>query len=183
MKFTNPEEGWKFWLAYSGQSGFEVRKQYANKSKIDGKVTSCRFVCAKEGHRGKDKRSDQVKCPRAETRTDCEVRMGLVNDKETDGYKVYDLKLEHNHELHSPETFHLMVSQRKISELQAFEIETADDSGIGPKASHELACRQVGGPLNLGYTLRDHKTICEASGNARWHMVKREACSNIFEIK
>jgi zinc finger SWIM domain-containing protein 3 len=76
-----------------------------------------------------------------------------------------------------------MVSQRKISELQAFEIETADDSGIGPKASHELACRQVGGPLNLGYTLRDHKTICEASGNARWHMVKREACSTIFEIK
>jgi zinc finger SWIM domain-containing protein 3 len=50
-----------------------------------------------------------------------------------------------------------MVSQRKISDLQAFEIETADDAGIGPKAAHELACRQVGGPLNLSYTLRDHK--------------------------
>jgi hypothetical protein len=157
MKFRNPEEGWKFWLAYDGQSGFDVRKHYANKSKIDGKITSCRFVCANEGHRGKDKRSDQVKCQRAETRTDCEVRMGLAKDKEMDGYKVYDLKLEHNHDLHSPETFHLMVSQRKISELQAFEIEAADDSGIGPKASHELACRQVGGPLNLSYTLRDHK--------------------------
>ncbi|XP_039851806.1 uncharacterized protein LOC120710220 [Panicum virgatum] len=32
-----------------------------------------------------------------------------------------------------------------------------DDAGIGPKAAHELACRQVGGPLNLSYTLRDHK--------------------------
>jgi zinc finger SWIM domain-containing protein 3 len=41
--------------------------------------------------------------------------------------------------------------------LQAFEIETADDAGIGPKAAHELACRQVGGPLNLSYTLRNHK--------------------------
>jgi zinc finger SWIM domain-containing protein 3 len=50
-----------------------------------------------------------------------------------------------------------MASQRKISELQAFEIETADDAGIGPKAAHELASRQVGGPLNLSYTLRDHK--------------------------
>ena len=50
-----------------------------------------------------------------------------------------------------------MASQRKISELQAFEIETVDDSGIRPKAAHELASHQVGGPLNLSYTLRDHK--------------------------
>ena len=50
-----------------------------------------------------------------------------------------------------------MVSQRKITDLQAFEIEMADDAGIGPKAAHELASRQVGGPLNLSYTLRDHK--------------------------
>jgi hypothetical protein len=83
--------------------------------------------------------------------------MSLVKDKVTNGYEVYDLNLEHNHALHLPKTFHLMVSQRKISDLQAFEIETVVDSRIGPKASHELACRQVGGPLNLSYTLRDHK--------------------------
>ena len=39
MKFRNPEEAWKFWLAYGGQTGFEVRKRYSNKSKTDGKVT------------------------------------------------------------------------------------------------------------------------------------------------
>ena len=60
--------------------------------------------------------------------------------------------LEHNHALHLPETLHLLVSQRKISDLQAFEIETADDAGLGPKATHELASRQVGGPLNLSFT-------------------------------
>ncbi|WVZ69953.1 hypothetical protein U9M48_018666 [Paspalum notatum var. saurae] len=37
------------------------------------------------------------------------------------------------------------------------EIETADDLGIGPKAAHELASRQVGGPINLSYTICDHK--------------------------
>jgi zinc finger SWIM domain-containing protein 3 len=67
--------------------------------------------------------------------------------------------LEHNHLLHLPETRHLMASQRKISELQAFEIETADDSGIRPKAAHELASRQVGGPLNLSYTCRDLQSV------------------------
>jgi hypothetical protein len=47
--------------------------------------------------------------------------MGVVMDKEKENYKVLDLILEHIHILHSPETSHLMVSQRKISELQGFE--------------------------------------------------------------
>ena len=51
-----------------------------------------------------------------------------------------------------------MVSQRKISKLQGFQIETADDVGIGLKAAHELASIQVGGSLNLSYTLHDHKS-------------------------
>jgi zinc finger SWIM domain-containing protein 3 len=50
-----------------------------------------------------------------------------------------------------------MTSQRKILEVQAFEIEAADDSGIRPKAAYELASRQVGGRMNLNYTCRDHK--------------------------
>jgi hypothetical protein len=50
-----------------------------------------------------------------------------------------------------------MLSQRKISEVQAFEIEAADNSGIRPKVAHELASCQVGGPMNLSYTCRDYK--------------------------
>jgi hypothetical protein len=60
--------------------------------------------------------------------------MCLIKDKEMDEYKVYDLNLEHNNDLHLPETFDLSVSQRKFLDSQAFEIETTDDSGIGPKA-------------------------------------------------
>jgi hypothetical protein len=107
MKFRNPNEGQRFWLAYGGQKGFDVRK-----SKIDGNVTSCRFVCANQGHPGRYKRDDQVECHRAETRTDREVRIGLIKYKEADGYGVYDLNLEQNHDLHLPETLHLMASQR-----------------------------------------------------------------------
>ncbi|XP_066346684.1 protein FAR1-RELATED SEQUENCE 5-like isoform X4 [Miscanthus floridulus] len=152
MEFSTIDDAWMYWISYGGQNGFEVRKRYANKRKTDGKVRSCRFVCASEGHRKQDKRDHVTKCSRAETRTDCKVRMGLVMDREKENYKVSDLILEHNHSLHLPETSHLMVSQRKISELQGFEIETADDAGIGPKAAHELASLQVGGSLNLSYT-------------------------------
>ena len=157
MEFKNSDVAWAFWLSYGGQRGFEVRKRYTNKRPSDGKITSYRFVCANEGHRSLDKRDRLIKCPRAETRTDCQVQMNLVMDREKGILKVTQLVLEHNHALHLPETLHLMVSQRKISDLQAFEIETADDAGIQPKAAHELAARQVGGPLNLSYTLRDHK--------------------------
>jgi zinc finger SWIM domain-containing protein 3 len=83
--------------------------------------------------------------------------MGITIDREVGNYEVHDLDLGHNHVLQLPATCHLMPSQRKISSLQAFEIETTDDSGIVPKAAHEMASRQVGGTTNLGYTRRDHK--------------------------
>ncbi|KAJ1274956.1 hypothetical protein BS78_05G099000 [Paspalum vaginatum] len=88
--------------------------------------------------------------------------MTLTLDRGAENYEVTDVQLEHNHVLHLPQTRHLMASQRKISEVQAFEIETADDSGIRPKAAHELACRQVGGPLNLSYTCRDRKNYLQS---------------------
>jgi hypothetical protein len=57
----------------------------------------------------------------------------------------------------------LMVSQRKISEVQDFEIEIVDDTRIRPKAAHGLAGLQVGGGShNLSYTIR---TIYGANNN------------------
>jgi hypothetical protein len=134
-----------------------LRLWYINKRNSHGKARSCRYVCVKEGHRKEDKRDHLTKCPRAKTICDCQVRMSLVLDQEVGNYKVTDLVLEHNHILHTPETFHLMVSQRKNLKLHAFEIEVTDGSGIRPKGAHELASRQVGGSFNLTYTCRDHR--------------------------
>ena len=157
LRFRNPDEAWKFWVAYGGCTGFDVRKRYANVSSYDGKVTSARFVCSNEGHRRKGQTNNVTKCFRAETRTDCKARMSLMLNRGSDDYEVSDVVLEHNHLLHLPETRHLMATQRKISEIQAFEIEAADDSGIRPKDAHEMAARQVGGLFNLSYTCRDRK--------------------------
>jgi zinc finger SWIM domain-containing protein 3 len=49
--------------------------------------------------------------------------MGLIMDREKENYKVADLVLEHNHMLQLPQTSHLMVSQRKISELQGLSFD------------------------------------------------------------
>jgi hypothetical protein len=47
-------------------------------NKSDGTVTSCRYVCAKEGHRKKGQRQFIEKCFRAETRTNRDARMTLT---------------------------------------------------------------------------------------------------------
>lgn len=80
LRFINLDETWKFWVAYGGRTGFDVRKKYANVSSYDGKVTSCRFVCSNEGHRRKGLTNKVIKCFRAETRTDCKARISLVLD-------------------------------------------------------------------------------------------------------
>jgi hypothetical protein len=36
MKFSCVDEAWKFWVSYGGKIGFDVRKQYNNKSAVDG---------------------------------------------------------------------------------------------------------------------------------------------------
>ena len=79
MEFSTIDEAWMFWISYGGQKGFEVRKRYTNKIKSDGRVRSCRYVYANEGHIKEDKRDHLTKCPRAETRTDCQGSHGSYN--------------------------------------------------------------------------------------------------------
>jgi zinc finger SWIM domain-containing protein 3 len=74
MIFKSKEEAWLFWVAYGGRVGFEVRKRYTNVNKFDGTVTSCRYVCAKEGIRKKGERESIQKCFRAETRSHASVQ-------------------------------------------------------------------------------------------------------------
>ncbi|KAF7824042.1 protein FAR1-RELATED SEQUENCE 5-like [Senna tora] len=51
----------------------------------------------------------------------------------------------------------MLPSQRRISEVQAHEIELAADSGLQQRASYELLSREVGGRDNLGFTRLDLK--------------------------
>ena len=85
QKFRNLEDAWSFWVDYGGHAGFEVRKRYTNESKCDKRVTSCRYVCAKEGCRARDRRDHVTKNPRAETRTYCPLRMGITLEIEWQG--------------------------------------------------------------------------------------------------
>lgn len=51
MKFDSIDMTYHFWLAYGAPVDFGVRKFYVNKNKKCGFVSSCGFVCSKEGPR------------------------------------------------------------------------------------------------------------------------------------
>jgi NAD-dependent dihydropyrimidine dehydrogenase PreA subunit len=111
MEFQSLSSADSFWKYYGGRMGFSTRKKYENKCKQDGVVTSCRFVCAKQGLRGKDKRDHLTKNARAETKTNCKVCMTVKFDRASLTYKVNDLVVEHNQILQTPETAYLLSSQ------------------------------------------------------------------------
>ena len=79
MQFDTIDDAFKFWSDYGGKIGFGVRRSYRNVSKIDGQVTTVRFVCSKHGCRPQDKRNHLTKNPRAETRTNCLARVVQVS--------------------------------------------------------------------------------------------------------
>ena len=164
LRFKSADEAWQFWVAYGGHTGFDVRKRYTNVSTFDGKVTSCRFVCSNEGLPRKGQTNHVRKCFRAETRTDCKAQMSLMLDRGAGNYEVTEVMLEHNHLLHLPETRHLMASQRKISELQAFQSEYEWNWNLNlrqgkkyqeDKCTHLCCCKQAKCTLQLFFKLSE----------------------------
>ncbi|XP_062179535.1 protein FAR1-RELATED SEQUENCE 5-like [Phragmites australis] len=109
--------------------------------------------------------------------------MGIILNRELGKYEVDDLELEHNHVLQTPETCHLIPSQRRISEVQAFEIEMADASGIQPRIAHEFASRHVGGAANLGYSCRDHKNYLRTKRQKEMKYGEAGSLLNYFHNK
>ncbi|GAU35628.1 hypothetical protein TSUD_30460 [Trifolium subterraneum] len=160
MEFDGVDAAWQFWVDYGKKYGFGVRKHYLNKRKSNGLITSCKFVCCKEGSKLKDKRSFLVKKPRAETRSECKasISLSLKNGK----FVIQDFVETHNHLLQHAGTTHMLASHRKISEVQAYEIEMAEDSGLKQKASFQLMSTHAGGRTNLGFTRLDVKNYLQA---------------------
>ncbi|XP_043710597.1 protein FAR1-RELATED SEQUENCE 5-like [Telopea speciosissima] len=152
MTFEFENAAYEFYNQYGRKVGFSIRKDHAHRSKEDPTIIKQRrFVCNKHGHRKKDKRDMLTKEPRAETRTDCLARLCISRLKDGQ-YECKDFFDDHNHDLHTPTTVHMMRSQRQISNIVAHGIDLADDSSIRPKATFDLMGMQVGGSENLGCT-------------------------------
>lgn len=96
-EFESDEQAYRFYHKYAELVGFNVRKDWVNRSKVHGRVMSRKFTCSRQGHRKKDKRDVNVKKHRKETRTGCLAHM-VVTRQPNGKYLVTQFEAEHNHE-------------------------------------------------------------------------------------
>lgn len=120
MEFESEDDAYVFYNRYAKMVGFSVRKDFLNKSKVNGTVVSRRFTCFKEGYRRKDKRDVNVKKPRKQTRTGCLAQM-TISRQPNGKYCVIHFEAKHNHEGVGPHLVHMLPSQRRLAFSQAAE--------------------------------------------------------------
>ncbi|XP_059671100.1 protein FAR1-RELATED SEQUENCE 5-like [Cornus florida] len=127
--------------------------------------------------------------PKAETRTGCLARMLIQVSKYTYKFEVTKFVESHNHPLMIDEYMHMLPSQRRISRVQAIDLELASDSGISPRNSYELMGRQVGGKESVGYMkldmlnhIRTRRQTELEYGEAAWLMnyFETQSCEDPF---
>lgn len=155
MGFESEYHAYEFYNTYAGRVGFSVRKDYVNRSKIDGAVASRRFTCFREGFRQKDKRDMNVKRSRKETRIGCLAQ--LVISRQPGGrYHVTHFEEKHNHELVAACRVHMLRSQKRIATNQAIGSNVVDGSRI-PMSASESNCKAVEGFDDRGYDPVDYE--------------------------
>ncbi|XP_028054703.1 protein FAR1-RELATED SEQUENCE 5-like [Camellia sinensis] len=154
MTFDLEQCVYDFYNAYGERMRFSIRRDYSKKNKFTSQLICRLLVCNKEGFQKVNERD-----PLAETRTGCEARLYVKLDKCTGKFVVTDFEEKHNHDLVSPKCAHMLPSQRKITAIQAIELDLAAQSGLRLGQSFELMGREDGRGHCLGFTKSDKKII------------------------
>ncbi|CAI9777295.1 unnamed protein product [Fraxinus pennsylvanica] len=180
MGFDSEDHAYEFYNAYAGRLGFSVRKDYVNRSKVDGAVASRRYTCFREGFRQKDKRGLKVKRPRKETRVGCMAQ--LVVSRQADGkYRVTQFEEHHNHELVPSCKVRMLRSQKRFSTNQAVESSALEGCNLQPKSLAELLLRGEGAQGNLSYDPIDRETRLPSKRSRRIKLDEAESIRQYFQ--
>ncbi|WVZ14062.1 hypothetical protein V8G54_011628 [Vigna mungo] len=158
MEFESEDSAYKCYSMYAVLKGFSIRKDFVNKSRINGTVVSRRYTCHRQGYRP-NKNGTYLRKFQKETRTGCLAHMTIA--RQPNGkFQVTHFETEHNHEFVKPCTAHMLPSQKKLSFAQAIEAnltvsEIEDGSNMVPTSTSETNCkaRLDYDPVNHEYKL------------------------------
>ncbi|KAL8477595.1 hypothetical protein ACS0TY_029773 [Phlomoides rotata] len=142
----------------SEDAAYNLYNEYAKKHKdINERILDRVFCCECQGHRQKNKRDESYKSNRPITRIYCGAMMKF-NGRYNVKYKVVCFVAEHKgHDLVSPSKAYMLKSHRRVTHVQASQVDDLDYSGITPRASFTLMSKQVGGRENVGFIFEDYK--------------------------
>ncbi|XP_068668067.1 protein FAR1-RELATED SEQUENCE 5-like isoform X2 [Aristolochia californica] len=151
MEFDTDDQAYEFYNEYGRRKGFCVRKGPFHKTR-DDLVKDRRYLCSKEGYRQPDRRREEVKNPRPETRTGCLASM-TVALQSSGKYRVIKFEPAHNHEVASvsPKKSLLLRSQKKLTKARPTLAGVIHERRLAPKPTYEFLSRQACVPQNLGH--------------------------------
>ncbi|XP_052196221.1 protein FAR1-RELATED SEQUENCE 5-like [Diospyros lotus] len=181
MGFDSEDHAYEFYNSYAGQVGFSVRKDYVNRSKVDGAVASRRFTCFREGFRQKDKRDSNLKRPRKETRIGCLAQ--LIIARQPDGkYRITHFEENHNHELVPPYRIRMLRSQKRLAAGQSVGT-TKDGFVLQAMSASGMAFKPVRDGENLVCHHRDSKKSLPAKRIRGMEQGESESILQYFQNK
>lgn len=181
MGFDSEEHAYEFYNTYAGHVGFSVRKDYVNRSKVDGAVASRRFTCFREGFRHKDKQDTNVKRPRKDTRIGCLAQ--LVISRQPDGrYHITHFEEKHNHELVAACRVHMLRSQKKLATTQV-EKNIVDGSNVLPTSTSESNCKAIEGFVDMDCDPMGHEYKLPFKCTSKMKEGEIEKIKHHFQIK
>ncbi|KAK1559249.1 hypothetical protein Q3G72_012420 [Acer saccharum] len=155
-EFESDENAYRFYNRYARLLGFNVRKDWVNRSKIHGQVVSRKFTCSREGYRRKDKRDINVKKHRKETRTGCLAHMIIT--RQPDGkYRVTHFEANHNHDNINPNSAQILKLQKELRIAQAVDSDSPNNLGTQSNSESELMSGRFEVRDPLHYLAMDHE--------------------------
>ncbi|KAL5541711.1 hypothetical protein UlMin_009421 [Ulmus minor] len=114
LEFTSANEAYQFYQAYAATKGFRIRIGQLFRSKLDGSITSRRFVCSKEGFQHP-------------SRVGCGAFM-RIKRQDSGSWVVDRLSKDHNHELEAQLGVHKksLSASKRLLEEESDGLETED---------------------------------------------------------
>ncbi|KAG9443278.1 hypothetical protein H6P81_014618 [Aristolochia fimbriata] len=151
MEFHTDDQAYEFYSEYAKRIGFWVRKGTLHKTR-DDLVKDRRYLCSKEGYRQHDRRRDEVRNPRPETRTGCLA--GMTVALHSDGkYRVTKFEPAHNHEVGGvmPQKSRRLSSQKKLTKARPIQTGVVLERRLAPKPTYEFLSMQACVQQNYGH--------------------------------
>ncbi|KAM6566085.1 protein FAR1-RELATED SEQUENCE 7 [Cannabis sativa] len=114
LEFNSANEAYQFYQAYAASKGFSIRIGQLFRSKLDGSITSRRFVCSKEGFQHP-------------SRLGCGAFM-RIKRQESGRWVVDRLQKGHNHELELQLELHKksVIASKRLLEEESGGLENED---------------------------------------------------------
>nr|POE57694.1 protein far1-related sequence 5 [Quercus suber] len=141
MEFESEDDAYKCYSRYAVLEGFSIRKDFVNKSRVNGAVVSRRYTCYRQGYRP-TKYNSNVRKSRQETRTGCLAHMTIA--RQPNGkFRVTHFETKHNHEFVTPSTAHKLPSQKRLKFAQAVEADSTSHSGMDGIGILQVGCNEA----------------------------------------